>query len=660
MAKVEPRSRQDAAAASDELTYHALRTLRDRLPRLIAVLGGEPDDAVLGALQTLDSRVLPRLSPDFPLMAAIAGGGSSGKSTLFNSLLGAQVSTVGGRAGLSRRVLVAVHPDAAARPTFLTELFRPFGTTPTPLTDPRVLTTPGAPQYVTTDALPPTLILLDTPDFDVGADGRYLNREVAEPVLAAADVLIYIFTNATYNAKHNTDFLRDQLTRIGRRACILVYRAYASYTDDEVRAHADTVADNLYGAGNRAHVLGVFRADDDNAVASGAAPMAPRPITPGPGLLETLQRLDPRALRAEQNQVMVQAVKRVFSSAVAEAYAQREALAIHRDALRLAEGHAVAHAIAQLPLNAIIERIRVIFERSDSGFVRFSRAAGRVTGAPIRGLKRLFGKRAEPEAERAPDPLERARAALVEAANELRRQTLAEELTAATTPSDPDGGALLERIARLRQLRRLTGAARPFAEPSGAAVSVYVSAPAVLEQARAALLTRPWSEALDAIASATDALVELPASLDAELEAIVGEFRRDMPFFKKARAALVGSLNLLPTMLGVVYVFATADPVGGTGLSAKLSGLFGLNDLWATVAIPASSGLDEVTRKDLKRVLDPVVQRWLASRAAPLEALFREHITATSLAAADERMAQSETLITDARAAYAQLPKATS
>ncbi len=641
-------------------------------------LGCEPDDDLRGALQTLDSRLLPRLSPDFPLMAAVTGGGSSGKSTLFNSLLGSTISTVGGRAGLSRRVLVAVHPDAAQRPTFLAELFRPFGTTPAPLVDRMVLTTQGPPQYVTTTALPPTLILLDTPDFDVGANGEYLNRATSEAVLTAADVLIYIFTNATYNAKHNTDFIRDQLTRIGRRPCILVYRAYASYSDAEVREHADTVAANLYGGDAmamgspsgllpEAHVLGVFRADDDNNVAAGTAPMAPRPVgrvgQPGTGrsLLETLTDLDPRALRAEQNAVMMSDVARVAAEALGLATSARELLAIHHDALRLAESHAVARSLTHLPLNAIIERVRAIFERTDSGFVRFSRTAGRVTGAPLRGLKRLFGKRAASDND-APshvvDPLEHARAALVEAANELRRQTLAEELTAQTTAGDADGRLLIDRIAALRAARGLVGQTRPLSEATteGGAVNLYVAAPAVLEDARAALLARSWPDSLAVIAAATDDLLDLPPALDAELERLVGDFRRDMPFFKKARAALVGSLNLVPSLLGVVYVFATADPVGGGTLSAKLSGLFGLNDLWATVSIPASSGLDEATRNDLKRVLDPVVQRWLAGRAAPLEALFREHVTGTSLAAAEARLAATETLLAETSAALARVP----
>ncbi|PIE17515.1 MAG: hypothetical protein CSA66_05630 [Proteobacteria bacterium] len=651
-----------AAASPTDLdqVHAALRALRDRIPRLLDTLGQAPSEEVRGWLQTLDSRILPRLSPDFPLLAAVTGGGSSGKSTLFNSLLGAPISTVGGRAGLNRRVLVAVPPAQAQRPDFLAELFRPFGSPPEPLGDRQRLTETGAPVYAEADGLPPGVLLLDTPDFDVGAGGVYVNRGVAEPVLTAMDVLIYIFTNATYNAKSNTDFIREQLTRLGRRPCLLVYRVYRSFSDDEVRAHAQTVADNLYGDAWRPHVMGVFRADDDNAVAAGEAPMVPRRVGGGLGLLETLSAIDPRALRREQTEAMVRDLALALARAAVDARWHRDTLAIYHDTLRLAEGHAIARALAHFPLARVVDRIRQVFERTDPGFLRFSRKAGRVTGAPFRGLMKLLGHKDEESAAaaRGDDPAELTRAALVEAANGLRRQTLADELTAATTPGDPNGGRLLRYIAHVRAGLGLHGADRPLAERTGegGAVNVYVAAPPAVAATREALLARPWAEDIAAVAAAAEPLLELPPDLDAELETIVRDFRAEMSFFNKARAALVASLNLVPPALGIVYVFATVDPVGGTTLSAKLSSVFGLHDLWATVSIPASSGLDEATRRHLKRLLDPVVQRWLASRTAPVEALFRERATAGVLAEAAARIEDADALLDEIKAALRRLP----
>ena len=60
-------------------------------------------------------------------------------------------------------------------------------------------------------------IAMGTPDFDTGAGGGYQNREMAEQSLDAADVLIYIFTNANYNNRDNTDFIARMLTAVGTR-----------------------------------------------------------------------------------------------------------------------------------------------------------------------------------------------------------------------------------------------------------------------------------------------------------------------------------------------------------------------------------------------------------------------------------------------------------
>ncbi|PKN55650.1 MAG: hypothetical protein CVU56_20295 [Deltaproteobacteria bacterium HGW-Deltaproteobacteria-14] len=641
-----------------DVTHDALKTLRERTPRLLATLGVTASEADLAWLRTLDTRLLPRLSPDFPLIAAITGGGSAGKSTLFNSLVGAEISTAGGRAGLNRRVLVAVHPAQTARPDFLAELFLPFGAPPTPMGDRQVLTTPGPPVYVAQAALPRGVILLDTPDFDVGAAGAYLNRDVAAPVLSAADVLVYIFTNATYNAKANTDFIRGQLTAIGRRPCVLVYRVYQSYSEADVLAHAETVAYNLYGDDWREHVLAIFRADDDNAVAAGAAAMIPRRVGGGPGLLDTLSALDPRELRREQNGVMLADVARAAGATRDAARGERALLALYRDALRLATSHGVATALAELPLNRIVERIREVFEQTDPGFIRFSRRAGRVTGAPFRGLMRLV-KGADPAAATpAVDPRELVRGSLIAAANTLRRQALGEEISAVTSAGDPDGASLIDRVAAVREARGLHGGERPLAEPShaGGGVNLFIAAPPALDAARASLLARDWSAALARISEHASELLELPAALDAELASIVADFRRDLPFLKRARAALVASLNLVPPMLGIVYVFATADPVGGTSISAKLGSLFGLNDLWATVTIPASSGLDDLTRAHLKRLLDPVVQRWLATRAEPVGALLDAEVIGPVLSEATRRVDAADALLDAVTAALGRLP----
>ncbi len=211
-------------------------------------------------------------------MVTICGGGSSGKSTLFNSIVKEELSPVGGSAGLNRRVLFSAHEELLENPDFLSALFEPFGTLPRPLKDRNELTTPGPPVYVSSNAIPKSLVLMDTPDFDTGAKGVYTNREVSRQALESSDILIYIFTNSNYNNRENTDFISEMLTSIGMRKCFLIYRVYPSFETQEVQEHAMTVAGNLYGSVADQYVLGVFRTDEDNAVASGEKIMTLRPV----------------------------------------------------------------------------------------------------------------------------------------------------------------------------------------------------------------------------------------------------------------------------------------------------------------------------------------------------------------------------------------------
>ena len=73
-------------------TIEALAFLRKCLPRAAEDLNMDFGEGFDLWRRTLDRKLLPRLHKDFPLVAAICGGGSTGKSTLFNSLAGTAVS----------------------------------------------------------------------------------------------------------------------------------------------------------------------------------------------------------------------------------------------------------------------------------------------------------------------------------------------------------------------------------------------------------------------------------------------------------------------------------------------------------------------------------------------------------------------------------------
>ncbi|MEO5878161.1 MAG: ABC transporter, partial [Streptosporangiaceae bacterium] len=161
----------------------------------------------------LDDYLLPRLAAiDAPLLAVVGGSTGAGKSTLVNSLTGADVTEAG--------------------------VLRPTTLSPTLVTNPadagwfvaaRVL--PGLPRstgagrgeagslkVVVTDAVPAGLALLDAPDIDSVVSA---NRELATQLLAAADLWLFVTTAARYADEVPWGFLRTAHERSTALAVIL-------------------------------------------------------------------------------------------------------------------------------------------------------------------------------------------------------------------------------------------------------------------------------------------------------------------------------------------------------------------------------------------------------------------------------------------------------
>ncbi len=137
----------------------------------------------------IDDYLLPRLRQlDAPLLMVVGGSTGAGKSTLVNSLVGAEVSAAGVLRPTTRAPVLVCNP--ADLPWFsddrvLPELSRTSGGE----AGGRGL------ELVETAALPAGLALLDSPDIDsVAAE----NRALAAQLLAAADFWLFVTTAARY------------------------------------------------------------------------------------------------------------------------------------------------------------------------------------------------------------------------------------------------------------------------------------------------------------------------------------------------------------------------------------------------------------------------------------------------------------------------------
>lgn len=210
-------------------------------------------------LDQLDDYVLPRLrSLDAPLLAVVGGSTGAGKSTLTNSLLGQAVSRSGVLRPTTRSPVLVHHPDDARWFTgqrVLPGLARVTGgsdddtsgdtgsarsvhpadrsTSDVALTresndDERITSM----RLVESDALPAGLALLDAPDIDSVVSA---NRVLAQQLLAAADLWLFVTTAARYADAVPWDLLAGAAAR-GASVAVVLDRVPPEAMD-EVRTH---------------------------------------------------------------------------------------------------------------------------------------------------------------------------------------------------------------------------------------------------------------------------------------------------------------------------------------------------------------------------------------------------------------------------------------
>ncbi len=584
--------------------------------------------------RALELKLFPRVDPDFPLIAAICGGGSSGKSTLFNALVGSKVSPTGGRAGMNRRILIALHDKAASRKDFLLSLYEPFGAEPEPLLHPSDLEAPGAPLYLASRTIPKNLILLDTPDFDTGSKGVYTNRQWARKALETADFFLYIFTNSNYNNRDNTDFVARMLTGIGTRKAFLVYRAYPSFTDAEVGDHAMTVARNLYGTQAEDQVLGIYRIDEDNAVASGKRFPSLSPIQPeSPPFSEALDAVDPRKLRKSMlESVLADAVLQAQSLS-ADLRLSREKLLRCKDRLIAVQDAQVRRALTCFPADRITKRFVKIWTASDPMHIRSLRKTGQILETPFRLLVKVFGRfrgtaASEISQGRPADFESQLESDLLHAAHELFSAALEGRDLSSMPPASPEEESKVDLHGKPEKPLR---AQRAPGHP-------------VIQNQQDVLARTGWPATRDALLAQKEWITGISESMDRELWDIANGFRRRMRPADRIRQSLSAALNVLPATIAVTYILHTGDPVGAVGIKVKLASLLGAKDLYALLAIPATAGLKSADVKQLQEMLEPLAQVWFESQYKKIETLFEAHITGKILGRAGEALTRSQPL----------------
>ena len=147
--------------------------------------------------------------------------------------------------------------------------------------------------------------------------------------------------------------------------------------------------------------------------------------------------------------------------------------------------------------------------------------------------------------------------------------------------------------------------------------------------------------------SSKDAIIGISEHIERDLVRLADQFRQKTGFMLQVRQTFSAALTVLPATAAITYILSTGDPAGAAGIKVKLTGLFGLKDLYALVAIPATTGLKRADRKQLEALLAPITRTWLDDKLNTIQALFEEKVTGEIFSTADGVLERSNKLIED-------------
>jgi energy-coupling factor transporter ATP-binding protein EcfA2 len=213
--EVEPHVRVDGRRLESALL--ALRHLIVEVPLHLEAPGVDEARAERRKLLSqIDDYLLPRLRQSgAPLLVALVGSTGAGKSTLMNSLVGAQVSNTGRRRPTTNSPVLACHPSDAR--WFAENVFLP--------TLPRVrqqgLAMPGRDGLLVlaeNDGMPEGVALLDTPDIDSVVQAH---REFAHQFLDASDQWLFMTSASRYADAAVWELLQQAKERDAALAIVL-------------------------------------------------------------------------------------------------------------------------------------------------------------------------------------------------------------------------------------------------------------------------------------------------------------------------------------------------------------------------------------------------------------------------------------------------------
>ena len=571
----------------------ALLTLRRRIVDVNLVYETEGAEATRAErrklLSQIDDYLLPRIrQSEAPILVALVGSTGAGKSTLVNSIVGAQVSATGIRRPTTNSPVLACHPDEAD--WFAENVFLP--------TVPRVRQEglarsgrDGLLVLAASEGMPKGVALLDTPDIDSVVSAH---RDFAHQFLDASDLWLFMTTASRYADAAVWELLEYAKER-GAALGIVLSRVPPS-SGAELTKHFGAMLDaNGLGENDR-FVINETIITDGRLPAEASAPLRE-------WLQDTAVRADRRV--AVLTQTMAGALD-TFRSRVPALAAEVEAQMVIRSDLRATVEGAYAAGLAEAD-EALADGSLLRGEI----LARWQDFAG--TGELLRGLQAPRGRQASRQRRRGVPARARALKSALRSGIEsliLSVGDRAAEESVRRWRNHPAGGALLDAFAAAEASQSWTGS--QFAADAGLIFGTSVDAIQDVPDADGASLAGPLRQATLPLARSS---ADLPTRAARAVSAWQDHVMRLVKAESVTKRSVARVMSFDDDSLATVVIVAMlgqrdADgaPAEGTGAVPQLllTSLFGAGPL-REIGAKARADL----RERMRRLFDEEMLRFV-------------------------------------------------
>ena len=314
------------------------------------------------------------------------------------------------------------------------------------------------------------------------------------------------------------------LTGIGMRKCFLIYRVYPSFQTQEVQEHAMTVAKNLYGGLADQYVLGVYRADEDNAVRKN-----------DPSFAEALMNIDSAGIRRELLSSILNDVLARAEELLEQAKISNTALGLYLDALQTAQSHCVRQALSHFPVDRVTKHFVDIWLSTDPPFIKAMRRTGHLIELPFKIASRtaktikdaFAGREKALDQENFGDAIKED---LLSAVNRMRYHTLNPQISVLAALKDPVTRRMSNAVDRIRAgkvLKRQKIPRKEVEQGKGVLKFIVPVHPVVFPQ-QEAMKCLDWKSIQESILSQQEVISEFSVDIEKDLEDLANQNSSDV------------------------------------------------------------------------------------------------------------------------------------